>query len=822
MKNLILIASLLIFISPIKSQEGFDDYHFRNDFLMTSPGAMKLGLYGYDNPALLNYVKNPDLMLAWSDEFGGFNRRGLFLSMPSLGNLPPVGLATISHSDGNKRVVDYKLSSAFGNKRFGIGASFNLPIRDTEHFNRKSHFSLGTLYRHNRHFSFGFIGTSVTNFNHYEGVVDLAIRPFGNEKLTVFGDYALRNNMKIFDRNWSAGFAVKPFTGTWITGRFFNNNSFTVGLEYSLGNFGISTQGSFDDSFKYNHNTYAVRVGSYEENIPQQVFRNPKNYASIDLNKPMRYQKYQHFDNANTLLEKLNLINDAAESHRIGGIVINTSGMNINHTMSWELREQLKKFREKDKKVFVFIDNADMNTYHFASVADVIIMHPLGSVNLPGYIKGNIYLGNMLEKIGIGVKEFKFHEYKSGFEPLAGKKMSCEDRKQQQKLVDNIYNFVKQDIITSREFEEEKYEKLVNEIFYFTADQAIEYGLVDRLGRWDDVDVIIELITGSEKTILDENRQRRILQRSDYEWGKKPRIAVVYADGFCDMETGMQARSLAKDISKARKNNDIKAIVLRVESPGGSIMALDIISEELRKAKKKKPVIISQGSVAASGGYWLSIYGDRIVTAPNTMTGSIGVISGWLYDDGIKEKIGYSTDYVKKGEFADLGFGVPVPILNIPILDRSFKDHEEEVVKNMLFNTYEIFVNQIVDERGIKYDEIEKLSRGRIWSGTDAIEIGLVDTLGGLKTALDIAAKKAGLSIDDDYAIVEYPEPGLFSSSGFIAFMISRLLNLETPEEIEDPVTKYLKFMQRHNAKPLPVLPMEYMNYYLQESKIFE
>ncbi len=814
MKTIFLVTSLLILCLPLKSQPGFENYHTRNDFFITSPGAMKLGLYGYDNPALLNFVTDFNLKFAWSDQYGFFNRRGIFLATPSFGIMPQIGFSVVNHSEEEKRVTDFKLSTAYGTETFGIGASFNIPARDIEYFDRKHYFTIGTVYRPSRYLSLGLIGTSVTNFKHYEGVIDLAVRPFGSENLTVFGDYALRNDMKLFDGQWSTGVAVKALPGIRLTGRYFSNNMFTAGIGFSLGNIGIATQGGFGNNFKYSHNTYVVRVGSYERNIHDEKFSNPKNYAGISLKKPMRYLKYQYFDDANTLWDKLELIDAVAKNARFGGIVINTSGMKINHNMLWELREQLKKFRETGKKVVVFIDNADMNTYHFASIADIIIMHPYGQVNLPGYMKGNIYLGNMLEKIGIGFKEFRYHEYKSGFEPLSSDRMSDADLKQHQKMVDNLYNLVKEDIMFSREFTEEEYEKLVNEIFYFTAEAAEQHGLVDRLGRWSDVDDIIEDVVGYEMTILEDDRLQRFLRRTDYNWGRKPKIAVVYAEGFCDMETGMKARSLAKDIKKAREDQNIKAIVLRVESPGGSTLAIDIIAEELRKAREKKPVVVSQGSVAASGGYWLSMYSDAIVTTPGTMTGSIGVITGWMYDDGIKEKLGYTTDIVKKGEFADLGFGIPVPILNMPLLDRTFTEKEERVIENMLTNTYERFINEIAEARDKEYDDIEAISRGRVWSGNHAKKIGLVDTLGGLQTAINIAAAKADIDMEEGYQIVEYPEPELFSFSGLITFIISRIIDIESPETTKNPLAQYLQFLNMHNAKPLPVLPVEYMYYY--------
>ncbi len=816
MKRIFFVTALVILAIPVSSQPGFEDYHRRNEFLLASSGAMKLGLYGFDNPALLNYQQHPDFMFSWSGEYSGLSRRGLFFGLPSYGAWPATGLAIANHSVEDQRVTDYRLSTGFGSKTFGLGVSYNFSFRDTDFFERQNTFSMGTIYRPSTKLSLGFTGTTVSRFDHYEGVVDIAVRPFGNERLTVFGDYALRNNMRASDGHWSMGVVVQALPGVRATGRYFQNNMLTFGIEFSLGSVGVSTQSGFKSGSGYSHNTYSIRVGSYEKNLLDEAFRNPGNYAGIELNNPVRYQKYRHFDNASTFINKLNLIEDLSESARFGGVVISTSGMAINPTMLWELREQLRKLRESGKRVVIYIDNAGMNTYHFASVADLVVMHPMGSVNLPGYVMGNMYMGNMLDKIGIGVKEFRLHEYKSGFESFTRDGMSDEDREQRQKLVDNQYGFVKEEIISDRGFTEEQYEKLVNEIFYFTAEEALEHGLVDRLGRWEDINDILNRAEGKERTILEGAQLERILQRTEYGWGSRPEIAVIYAVGFCDMETGMRARSLAKDISKAREDNSVKAIVLRVESPGGTIMAVDIIAEELRKTREKKPVVISHGSVAASGGYWISLYSDNIVTAPNTLTGSVGLISGWLYDDGVKERVGYSTDHVKKGEFADLGFGISIPLFNIPLMDRTFSKEEEEIIEKMMVSSYNTFLNEIVETRRKEIDEVEAVSRGRVWSGKDAVGLGLADTLGGLKTAIRIAAEKAGIDVDEKYRIVEYPAPQLFSFSGLLAFLITRTFDIENAGTGENPFFGYLQFLDRHSVRPMPMLPLEYL--YLNHS----
>ena len=797
--------------NSILSQSGFDNFHVRNDFLMASPGAMKFGLYGHDNPALLNYVTQPDIMFAWSDQFGGFSdfeRWGLFMGMPNM------GFSAINLNTAGIRIRDYRVSAAHGNKTFGIGASYNWSRGDTDLLDRRSSVTVGTLFRPGNHFSLGLTGTSVTRgVANYEGVVDLAIRPLGNEKVAIFGDYALRNDMRFAEGFWSAGIAIEALPGVRVTGRYFDNQALTFGVELSLGRLGISSQASLANNYTYSHNTYAVRLGAYDRNIIDDAIKKPNYYTRFDFSKPMRYQKYQLLDKANSLIEILDAIDAAAEDPRISGIAINASSMNINHTMLWEVREQLKKFQKTGKKVVIFTDNASMNSYHFMSVADKIILDPQGNITLPGYIAGNIYLNKTLDKIGIGVNEWRFYEYKSAFEMLARESMSDEDREQRKRIIDHRYDFVKKDIMDSRGFSDEEYESFVNEKVFFTAKDALEHKLVDELGRWSEINNILEDFEGKEKKLISKDSLQRYQLPIDNYWGEKPKIAVIYAEGVCAMETGINAKSLSKDIAKARKNNDIKAIVFRVESPGGSPLASDVVAAELLKAKEEKPVIITQGSVAASGGYWLSMYGDTIIAAPNTVTGSIGVISGWFYDQGIKEKIGYETDLVKRGEFADMGFGLIVPLLNMPIMDREFTEKEEDIIKNVMTSLYDDFVEKVADARGREFDEIDEIARGRVWSGYDALEIGLVDKIGGLQTAINIAVEKSGIGIGEEYQIVEYPKPGLFDFTG----LLSGMIGTKAQGIKEDPVIEHLKFRMKHNTEPMLILPMEYMNFYFNE-----
>ena len=232
--------------------------------------------------------------------------------------------------------------------------------------------------------------------------------------------------------------------------------------------------------------------------------------------------------------------------------------------------------------------------------------------------------------------------------------------------------------------------------------------------------------------------------RLDRSWGEPPRLVVLYALGVCAMDTGIRARRLVDDIERVRKDGRVRAVVLRVDSPGGGVLASDLVAGAVRRLKEEKPVIVSQGAVAASGGYWISMYADSIVAAPVTLTGSVGVIFGWFYNRGLKEKLGLSTDRVQAGARADLPFGMELPLLGT-LPDRNLREEERAIVSTAMGATYDRFVREVAASRGMSTEAVEAVAGGRIWSGSQAVEAGLVDELGGLMTALRLARERAGL-----------------------------------------------------------------------------
>ena len=788
----------LLFPAILIGQATYPSYHSQNSFLLTSPGAMKFGLYGYDNPALPSLLHEPDFSFLWSDELGkwsDFNRWGLFAAAPN------VGFGMIHQKVGSLSVTDYRLSLAGGNRTVSYGLGYGWSSGYTKTFNRSNLVMVGTLFRPNPYLSLGLVGTlSIQSRSNNEGVIDLAARPFGDEFVTIFGDYALQTKQTFADGRWSAGAAVEAMPGVRITGRFFDTKGFTVGIQLSLGRMGLTTQAHYEEDGKHSYNTYGIRIGAFD----RTVLKGRKNsYVNITMSGPVKYQRFRFLDNVHTLLDLLAAIGAAKEDPSVAGIAINTSGLAADREMLWEVREKLKEFKSSGKRVVIFIDKAGMSQYHLASVADKIVMDTQGLIQIGGYVAGRTFLKGMLEKIGIGYDEWRFFKYKSANENLSRDKMSDADREQRQRLLDNTYRLVKTDICESRRLTPEQFDNMVNNEVAYLAQDALAKGLVDTLGRWETVKEVIKNLEGTEKRYAGTGSLEAFVQPTDNRWSEPPKIAIVYALGACAMDEGITARKLVYDVQAVVEDRSVKAIVLRVDSPGGDPMASDYIAEALKKAKGKKPVIVSQGAVAASGGYWLSMYGDTIVAAPNTVTGSIGVIGGWAYNKGIKEKLGMSTDLVKVGDHADLGFGFTLPFIGLGLPDRAMTDVERTRMEYAIKTMYREFVGKVASGRKRDTDAVEAIAQGRVWSGYDGLQNGLVDILGGLETAITVAKERAGIRKDEEVTLLELPKKGLIDFSQFMP----KLIGVEVKQK--DPILEHLRFLLQHNGQPMPILPIE-------------
>ncbi len=789
-KKTILFSAILLICNAFPQGTG-TGYYNNSFFGQTSPGAMKFGLYGFDNPAILSTLTAPDFVFNWTDSWNNAPRYGLFAAIPNF------GFTAVNEKSSGFSVTDYRLSFSAGDESSSFGAGYGWSKGDVLNFNRSNLWNIGFLTRPNRFLSIGAI-LIFPNTGEREGIVEAAFRPLQNEIISLFGDYVAKKNYISGEPKWSAGIAIEAFPGIRFTGRYFDKKSITAGIQLELGHMGISSQSYFDQNQKYAYNSYGIRFGGYDRNILTSLDK-AKYYYSMNMINGIDHRKFKLFDTKMTLAGVLKNIDAAKNDSRVRGITINTSSMSGNREMLWEVREKLKDFKSTGKKVIVFIDRAGLNEYHFASIGDKIVMDPVGAIGFEGYIMGRMYLHGTMEKLGLGFDEFRFFKYKSALETYSRDKMREADREQRQRIIDDWYKLAKEDITQSRKLTGVQFDSLINNAMALMPEEALALGLVDTIARWDAIEKMVTDQNGG--FISESNLENNALPR-DNRWGPKPKIAVIYALGACAMDEGINARQLVKSVKSAVDDNTVKAIVLRVDSPGGDAMASDYISAVLKDAKGKKPIIVSQGFVAASGGYWLSMYSDTIVAAPSTITGSIGVIGGWLYNKGFKEMTGATTDFVKKGNHADLGFGMVLPLIDMPIPDRALTTEERSKVEVNIKHFYREFVKKVAEGRKKSAEYIATIAEGHVFSGYEGLQNGLVDVLGGLEKAIDIARVKANLNTRD-YDIVQLPEEQLVDMNMFVPKLISAQIE-------ESQVLKDLKFRLKYNGMPLSLLPMDF------------
>jgi protease IV len=456
-------------------------------------------------------------------------------------------------------------------------------------------------------------------------------------------------------------------------------------------------------------------------------------------------------DNTAGLVNLKKAIEEAKTNENIKGIYLNAGLFGAGQAGLLDLREALQDFKESGKFIVAYDEAYSEGGYFLASVADEIYLNPLGGIDFNGFSSEGIFLKGFFEKVGIKPEVFRVGEFKSAVEPFILDKMSPENRLQTQYFLDDINRHAIELIAESRKIAKDSLIKINHQMLVRKPKDAVTYKLTTALKYEDEVHGILK-----EKLGLKEEDQISTINATDLGALAKSknitsanRIAVILAEGEIvdgNAEGAISSEKFAKEIRKARKDESIKAIVLRVNSPGGSILASEVIWREMSEAKKAKPVIVSMGEVAASGGYYIAAPADTIVAQPNTITGSIGIF-GILFNvqELVNDKLGVTTDVVSTGELSDFGN-----------MARPLTEVERTIIQSSVEDGYETFISRVAEGRGMHPDSVRKVASGRVWTGTQAKARGLVDVLGGLDTAIGIAAAK--IKAGEDYRVVYFPE----------------------------------------------------------------
>lgn len=446
-------------------------------------------------------------------------------------------------------------------------------------------------------------------------------------------------------------------------------------------------------------------------------------------------------------------IRKAGEDENISGIVMNLSMIPTGMATLNEIRDALLEFKKSGKFIYSYSDIYTQGSYYLATAADKIYIAPQGQMVFMGLNAEVVFLKGTLDKMGIEFQVMKHGEYKGATEQLVYKKLSKENREQIQDYLNSLWNHILEGVAEARDINLAELNRIADNIEVNSAKTAFENKLVDGLMYYDEFLDTIKSLTGTaaDKDIksIDMKKYTRVPEKRESKGLERNKIAVIYAQGTIISGEGgdgyIGGDRYSKVIRQARRDSTIKAIVLRVNSGGGDGLASDIIWREVKLAAEVKPVIATMGDVAASGGYYIVAPATKIIANPNTLTGSIGVFGVWPNAQKLaNEKLGITTDVVSTNEHSNFGsFLEPL------------SEFEKQKIQSEIDEFYKGFVEIVAEGRAMTVEEVDKIARGHVYSGSDALKIGLIDDFGGLEKAIQIAAEEADL---ETYRIVKLPK----------------------------------------------------------------
>lgn len=448
-------------------------------------------------------------------------------------------------------------------------------------------------------------------------------------------------------------------------------------------------------------------------------------------------------------------IEAAAEDDKIKGISLRIQSFSGGSSQLTDIRNALSDFKKSGKFIYAYSHNSTQGSYVLNSVADSLYQNPMGMIMLQGLSAEIMFYKNLGDKYGIDFQVIRHGAYKSAVEPYLRDDLSPENREQLSLLLGDVWQNISADISESRNISVEQINEYADSLFAFNPSSALKYKLVDRIIAEPEYDQALANrleLKVKEDEVLEDVLDKHTVKLEDYalaigsESGKD-KIAVLYASGPItsgDGYTGIQSEVYKKVIRDLTNDDKVKAVVFRINSPGGSADAAEEILFELKQLHRKKPIIVSFGDVAASGGYYIAMESDSIFASPNTITGSIGVLGMIPSAKKLVNNVGITTDYVNTNQNSDF-----LKTIFQPMTDTGLKTMTE-----MTEGVYKVFVGHVMESRNMTFEQVDAIGGGRVWSGTQALKIGLVDSFGTLEDAINAAAAKAGL---ENYSITDYP-----------------------------------------------------------------
>jgi len=573
--------------------------------------------------------------------------------------------------------------------------------------------------------------------------VGIALRPLSSNFITLSVDARHYEDTEVWDiEDWDVNYMLEivPVRGISMRGSVNDDKSFNVCFGVNFTHIGFGTYNTFDverehqDGVGYVHLSEGMQTPRY---IKRRIL------VEADINE---------------IKSTLSLAKDDKE---VKGAILKLRGTDYGIGRLQEIRDTIVDFTTTGKKTICYMESCSTGNYLLASACDKIILHPSGEIRLMGIRAEVTFFKGILDKLGVRADIEHIGEYKSASESLTREEMSKAHRESLNSILDDLFGQITRAIAQGRNWSIEAVKRKIDQGPY-TSKDALSANLVDVLAYKDEIYDIAQEVVGDECSVVKASDYQSRLGHED-EWRNPPhKIAVIYAEGT--MVTGesfsepfigtkvMGSDTISKAIKTAGEDNSIKAIVLRIDSGGGLVLASDIIWREVMLTKGKKPIIVSMGDVAASGGYYIATPADVIIAEPGTITGSIGVIAGKYSLKGLYNRLGIKKEIEKRGKHADFYSNYS-----------DYPEEEQQIVKRQIKQIYDDFVSKVAQGRNMSHAKADEIARGRVWTGNQAKENGLVDKLGGLDLALEIAKDRAGLKAADEIRIVPFPKPSLFS-----------------------------------------------------------
>lgn len=678
----------------------------------------------------------------------------LFVSAPGTG----FGMEFIT-TPNEIDLARYTVSAGhhFG-RAFYFGTNYSWINSDNKLYDKFKSLSVGLLYRR-RFFSIGAIGRDLNRpklLNHTFGRtydIGLALRP-GTSRTTLSID--LQKTQGISDIDLSYAVEIRPVRELILRGTYNSDSSYDLRFGINFGNFGIGNANYFDD----------------ERNVKNGVAY--LHYSAASLTKPIQRKRIfldLGMDQLDTTLRIAKWDKD------IAGVLIRINGSGYGMGKFQEIRDAITEFKDSGRFVICYITDCSTGDYIVASACDAILMHPSAEIRLIGLRSERSFYKGALDKLGIQAHLEHIGEYKAASEAFTRDGMSDHHRENQISILDDLYDQLSSEIANARGETPDAVKELIDQ-GPFTAKQAIESKIVDELLYEEKLTDLATQIAGSKVKLVGIAEYANS-GLSSLNWKiPNPKIAIIEAKGmmvtgesFNDPFTGttvMGANTIARAIQRTREDESIKAVVLRIDSGGGLVIAADIIWHELVRLTKVKPLVVSMADVAASGGYYIAAPADIIIAEPGTITGSIGVIGGKYSFKGLYNKLGINKEIISRGAHADF------------YSDYSdYPPEEQKIILKQINEIYDDFITKVALGRSkLSKEDVDNVARGRVWTGRQAKENGLVDELGGLDLALSIAQMRAGLE-KKSVEIVRLPKlPWLSQLIGNIRLILSQRITV--------------------------------------------